>query len=415
MGGERFHRWEKVTIEELQAYMGFMILMGICHLPSIYHYWKTDEFFYYSPVAKRISRDRFFELHRYLHFVENSTLSPPGNPEYDKLGKIRPIIARLLTTFQSVYCPHMTMSVDEAMIRFKGRSSLKQYMPKKPIKRGIKVWAISDSLNGYLSEFEVYTGKKSNTTQKNLGATVVKTLTRAYTNTYRHIYFDNYFTSIGLLLDLLKFGLYACGTMRADRRGFPEKLKSVAKKGFKERGESQTYQRKNLTLTVWQDNRTVCAAATNADPTSTCYVLRKNKDGTRSKVKCPKSIALYNQHMGGVDRNDQLRGYYHVRLKCRKYYKYIFWFLFDVAVTNSFILYKQYINTNMKSVITFRTDLARELIGEYCSRKRPGRPSVCQPVTVLYCTLSYARSRQRSPLLLLLQLQKAEAPDSMVL
>ena len=27
--------------------------------------------------------------------------------------------------------------------------------------------------------------------------------------------------------------------------------------------------------------------------------------------------------MGGVNRNDQLRDYYHVRLKSRKYYKYI--------------------------------------------------------------------------------------------
>ena len=54
-------------------------------------------------------------------------------------------------------------------------------------------------------------------------------------------------------------------------------------------------------------------------------------------VNCPQSISLYNEHMGGVDQNDQLRGYYHVRLKCRKYYKYIFWFLFDVAVINSYI------------------------------------------------------------------------------
>ena len=42
--------------------------------------------------------------------------------------------------------------------------------------------------------------------------------------------------------------------------------------------------------------------------------------------------------MGGVDRGDQLRGYYHVRLKCVKNYKYIFWFLFEVAVTNAYIL-----------------------------------------------------------------------------
>jgi hypothetical protein len=38
--------------------------------------------------------------------------------------------------------------------------------------------------------------------------------------------------------------------------------------------------------------------------------------------------------MGGVDLNDQLRGYNSVKLKGRKFYKYIWWFIFDVAITN---------------------------------------------------------------------------------
>ena len=48
------------------------------------------------------------------------------------------------------------------MIPFKGRRSLKQYLPKKPIKRGIKVWDRADAINGYLCEFRVYVGKKDN-------------------------------------------------------------------------------------------------------------------------------------------------------------------------------------------------------------------------------------------------------------
>ena len=33
------------------------------------------------------------------------------------------------------------------------------------------------------------------------------------------------------------------------------------------------------------------------------------------------NVNLYNRFMGGVDMADQLRGYYHVRMKCRKFYK----------------------------------------------------------------------------------------------
>ena len=50
------------------------------------------------------------------------------------------------------------MSIDESMILFKGRSSLKQYNPMKPIKRGYKVWSMAD-MDGYLYKFEIYQGK----------------------------------------------------------------------------------------------------------------------------------------------------------------------------------------------------------------------------------------------------------------
>ena len=44
MGQEKYEKWDKVTIEELCAYMGFMLLMGIVHLPSLYDYWKMMKY-----------------------------------------------------------------------------------------------------------------------------------------------------------------------------------------------------------------------------------------------------------------------------------------------------------------------------------------------------------------------------------
>ena len=228
MGGERFASWSKITVEELQAYMWFMLLMGLVKLPSIYDYWKKDELYNYSPIASRISRDRFFELHRYLHFADNGTLAPPGSPKYKKLGKVQPIIDKLSQRFQAVYSPGKNVSVDEAMIPFKGRSTLKQYMPLKPVKRGIKVWALADATNGYLSSFQVYAGKQGDSVEKGFGAKVVKTLTEPYTNSASHIYFDNFFTGVD---SLEADKLYGCGTIRTNRKGFPEALKPVVKKG----------------------------------------------------------------------------------------------------------------------------------------------------------------------------------------
>ena len=46
---------------------------------------------------------------------------------------------------------------------------MKQYLPMKPIKRGLKVWV----LWVYVSRLEVYTGNRS---EDGLGANVVRTL-----------------------------------------------------------------------------------------------------------------------------------------------------------------------------------------------------------------------------------------------
>ena len=54
--------------------------------------------------------------------------------------------------------------------------------------------------------------------------------------------------------------------------------------------------------------------------------------------------------MEGIDEADQLQGYYHVRLKCTK--NYVFWFMFDVATTNSFILYCNNRHTNDSQAVS---------------------------------------------------------------
>ena len=68
--------------EDVRAFMGFHILMDINRQPSTEDYWKKDPIHYYKPIAQRISSDRFRDISRYLHFVDNSTLS-------QRLSKLR--------------------------------------------------------------------------------------------------------------------------------------------------------------------------------------------------------------------------------------------------------------------------------------------------------------------------------------
>ena len=106
-------------------------------------------------------------------------------------------------------------------MKFKGRSSLKQYLPMKPTKRGFKVWVRADSHNGFICNFDVYTGKEESA-ETNLGSKVVKKLSRSLVGGRYHLYFDNLFSSVSLLEDLLEDELYACATFRKDRKNLPQ-------------------------------------------------------------------------------------------------------------------------------------------------------------------------------------------------
>lgn len=66
------------------------------------------------------------------------------------------------------------------MIAFKRRLGFKQYMPLKPVKRGIKVWAAADAVSGYMSGFNVYTGKDDGPSGTGLGLRVVQKLAEPY-------------------------------------------------------------------------------------------------------------------------------------------------------------------------------------------------------------------------------------------
>ena len=117
------------------------------------------------------------------------------------------------------------------MILFKGRSSLKQYNPMKPIKRGYKIWARAD-MDGYMSKFSIYQGKNGALEDLDvpdcfgLGEKVVLHLTLDLIGKNHKVYFDNYFSAVPLAEYLLLNEVYCCGTIRSNRKHLPRDLKS---------------------------------------------------------------------------------------------------------------------------------------------------------------------------------------------
>jgi hypothetical protein len=126
----------KTTNQEIMTFLGINILMGIKMLPSYRDYWSSAPDLHDSYISQLMTNNRFGWLLSTIHLNDNNMIPKKGEIGYDKLYKVRPYLTILKYNFQKYYNPNKIIVVDESMIKFKGRSTLKQYMPKKPIKRG---------------------------------------------------------------------------------------------------------------------------------------------------------------------------------------------------------------------------------------------------------------------------------------
>ena len=135
-----------------------------------------------------MTRSRFESMQRYFHCCDTGNNPARGQPGHDKLCHVRRILDVVLSKCKSNYHPHKEQAIDEAMIGFKRRLSFKQYLPAKPTKFGIKVWERANSCNGYVSEFQVYTGREGGRPEQGLAARVVRDLTGTLEGVNHEVY-----------------------------------------------------------------------------------------------------------------------------------------------------------------------------------------------------------------------------------
>ena len=195
-----------------------------------------------------------------------------------------------------------------------------------------------DAELAYLHQFDIYLGRERNSPNC-LGYDVVMKLCQDLVGEKYHVYFDNLFSSVPFMMDLMALGIYSCGTIHANKRNLPDAVKHPGKML---RGAHKCFQygNSNLVSTVWMDKKHVQMLSTNSRPT---VILQANwKIGRETvQVNQPENVYLYNKYMNGVDRHDQLCLQYNVGCFSHKAWKCLLWFFVNAAIVNAFILYQK--------------------------------------------------------------------------
>jgi hypothetical protein len=148
----------------------------------------------------------------------------------DKLAPMREIWDMFITQCRSSYTPSEEMVVDEQIVPTRGRCSFKVYMPQKPDKYGIKIWALVCAKTKYFFNAEVYLGKVGNLPEKGQTSRVVLQLTEPISNSGRNITTDQFFTSVTLAQELKKRRLSLVGTLNKRKPDIPSEFVSTAAK-----------------------------------------------------------------------------------------------------------------------------------------------------------------------------------------
>ena len=104
-------------------------------------------------------------------------------------------------------------------------------MPSKPRKYGVKFFWLCEATTSFSLNGTIYSGKESGSApHRNLANDVVMNLCSVYFGTSRDIYVDRYFISHGLICNVLLQNLTLVGTVMANRREVPSRLKSTGER-----------------------------------------------------------------------------------------------------------------------------------------------------------------------------------------
>ena len=276
----------------------------------------------------------------------------------DKYSKVRPLFDLLNRRFIQYFPREQNLSIDESMIPYYGKNSLKQHIKGKPIRFGYKQWVIATPL-GYACRLEPYhragTGFDK---QYSLGYGVVMGLVgHLPQGPWYHVFF----ISLRLLKGLSDLGIAATGTIRSNRtEKCPIDIKALNKR---ERGsfDFRHDREDDLIVCSWNDNSVVTLASNNDNVEPLAKVQRWSaKEKKKVLLDQPNQIKCYNSNMGGVDRLDQNVGTYRISIRSKKWWWPVSAFLPDVSINNAWLLYRLSLahNKNAMDQLAFKRSVA---------------------------------------------------------
>ncbi len=142
-----------ITPQEIRTFLSILLLSGYNSPCSLRQFWSNSEDTQNMLVKKAVSRNRFLLIKKSFHLAVEEQ-----GEQVDRYKKVRVLVKHMQNKFSEHFVPEQNLSHDEAMIKYFGKSSLKQAIRNKPIRFGFKAWLLCTP-SGYVVVFDLYQGK----------------------------------------------------------------------------------------------------------------------------------------------------------------------------------------------------------------------------------------------------------------
>lgn len=303
------------NILELKAFLGLLYIAATRKSNHVNadDLWKTDgtsmEIF---RLTMSLYRFRFLLAH--IRFDDKE--SREERQKTDKLAPIRNLFDSFVSNCKRPYSLSEYTTIDEKLEAFRGNCRFRQYIPSKPNKYGIKIFALVDAKTFYTNNLEVYVGKQSPGPFEvdTRPLSLVQRLCEPISGTGRNLTTDNWFTSIELADELrINHRLSLLGTIRKNKKQIP----SLFLQG-KIRPEGSS-------MFAFQEHTTLVSYIPKPGRTVLLISTMHHDDDIDADTGKPAMIIDYNKTKGGVDTVDKLCSTYNCARASRRWPMVIFY------------------------------------------------------------------------------------------
>ena len=361
------NRHNEIGMNQLLRFIAIEKLMTLVKMPDIRLYWIKEtsvnlsglETFKLPNFSTIMSRGQYTLIKNHLRFENYNDIRIDKE---DPIWKMRKLLEEFRMNLRTVLpCPGKKLAMDESMVKLNSRRCpIYRHLREKPIKNGMRVFAIFDKETQTLFDFIVDDGilnsKNCNHLPYKFSGKIVLELCKHLPGTGYECFADNMYISPALCVagmkDEHKIGFI--GPLRRDR-GVPAAIKFIEGKKPKPTAEfprgfiRHSYNVKNddieegqICIYAYMDTTVVYLCDSIYGPNMQKEMIRKTKVNGVYTVftnEVPEAFPEYCSNMNSVDVGNQERtGWYGTEMdhKCSKWTSRLFQYCDNISTCNTY-------------------------------------------------------------------------------